>query len=42
MFEAETYPAHNLLQMTFWERVGSAEQAQGRAQAAVAPERLPA
>jgi len=41
MFEAETGLAHNLLLMTFWQRVGPAELAQGRAQAAVALERLP-
>ena len=42
MDEAETDPAHNLRLMTFRERVGPAELAQGRAQIAVALERLSA
>jgi hypothetical protein len=42
MFETETDPARNLLLMTFRERVGPAELAQGRAQVAVALERLSA
>jgi hypothetical protein len=40
MYEAETDPALNLLLMTFRERVGPAELAQGRAHMAVALERL--
>ena len=40
MFEAETHPAYHPLLMTFWERVGPAELAQGRARVAVALERL--
>ena len=42
MYEAETDPARNLRLMTFRERVGPAELAQGRAQVAVALERLSA
>ena len=42
MFEAETDPARNLRLMTFRERVRPAELAQGRAQVAVALERLSA
>lgn len=42
MFEAEADPAHNLLLMTFRERVRPAKLAQGRAQVAVALERLSA
>jgi hypothetical protein len=40
MYEAETNPARNLRLMTFRERVGPAKLAQGRAQVAVALERL--
>ena len=40
MYEAETDPARNLRLMTFRERIGPAELAQGRAQVAVALERL--
>ena len=42
MFEAETDPTRNLRLMTFRERIGPAVLAQGRAQVAVAPERLSA
>ena len=42
MFKAETDPARNLRLMTFRERVGPAKLAQGRAQMAVALERLSA
>ena len=42
MFETETDPARNLRLMTFRERVGPAKLAQGRAQVAVALERLSA
>jgi len=42
MFEAETGPKRNLLLMTFRERIGPAVLAQGRAQVAVALERLSA
>jgi hypothetical protein len=42
MFEAETDPARNLRLMTFRERIGPAELAQGRAQVAVALEKLSA
>ena len=42
MDEAETDPARNLRLMTFRERVGSTKLAQGRAQVAVALERLSA
>ena len=42
MDETETDPARNLRLMTFRERVGPAELAQGRAQVAVALERLSA
>jgi hypothetical protein len=42
MFEAETDPVRNLRLMTFRERIGRAELAQGRAQVAVALERLSA
>jgi hypothetical protein len=40
MNEAETDPARNLLLTRLLEHVGPAEPAQGRAQAAVAVERL--
>jgi hypothetical protein len=42
MDEVETDPARDLLLMTFREHVGPAELAQGRAQVAVAVERLSA
>jgi hypothetical protein len=42
MYEAETDPARNLRLMTFRERIGPAELAQGRAPVAVALERLSA
>ena len=42
MYEAETDPARNLRLMTFRERIGPAELAQGQAQVAVALERLSA
>ena len=42
MYEADTDPKRNLLLMTFREHVGPAELAQGRAQVAVALERLSA
>ena len=42
MFEAETDPARNLRLMTFRERIGPAVLAQGRAQVAVALERVSA
>jgi hypothetical protein len=42
MFEVETNPARNLRLMTFRERIGRAELAQGRAPVAVALERLSA
>jgi hypothetical protein len=42
MYEAEADPKRNLLLMTFRERVGPAVLAQGRAQMAVALERLSA
>jgi hypothetical protein len=42
MFKAETDPARNLRLMTFRERVGPVKLAQGRAQVAVALERLSA
>jgi hypothetical protein len=42
MFEAETDPKRNLRLMTFRERIGPAELAQGRAQVAMALERLSA
>jgi hypothetical protein len=42
MDEAETDPARKLRLMTFRKRVRSAEPAQGRAQVAVALERLSA
>jgi hypothetical protein len=42
MFEAETNPKRNLRLMTFRERIGPAELAQGRAPVAVALERLSA
>jgi hypothetical protein len=42
MFEAETDPKRTLRLMTSRERVGSAKLAQGRAQVAVALERLSA
>jgi hypothetical protein len=42
MYEAETDPARNLRLMMFRERVGPEKLAQGRAQMAVALERLSA
>jgi len=42
MYKAETDPKRNLRLMTFQERVGPAELAQGRAQMTVALERLSA
>jgi hypothetical protein len=42
MYEAETDPARNLRLMTFRERIGPTKLAQGRAQVAVALERLSA
>ena len=42
MYEAEADPTRNLRLMTFRERVRPAELAQGRAQVAVALERLSA
>jgi hypothetical protein len=42
MYKAETDPKRNLLLMTFRERVGPAELAPGRAQMAMALERLSA
>ena len=42
MFEAETDPKRTLRLMTFRERIGPAELAQGRAQVAMALERLSA
>jgi hypothetical protein len=42
MYEAEADPKRNLRLMTFRERVGPAELAQGRAQVAVVLERLSA
>ena len=42
MYEMETDPKHNLRLMTFRECVGPAKLAQGRAQMAVALERLSA
>jgi hypothetical protein len=42
MYEAETNPVRNLLLMTFRERIGPAELAQGRAQVAVVLEKLSA
>jgi hypothetical protein len=42
MYEAKTDPKCNLRLMTFRERIGPAELAQGRAQVAVALERLSA
>ena len=42
MYESETYPARNLLLLTFRERVGPSELAQGRVPVAVTLERLSA
>ena len=42
MYTAETDPKRNLRLMTFRERLGPAELAQGRAQVAVALEKLSA
>jgi hypothetical protein len=42
MFEPETDPKRNLRLMTFRERIGPAKLAQGRAQVAVALEKLSA
>jgi len=42
MYEVETDPARNLRPMTFRERIGPVELAQGREQVAMALERLSA